>query len=177
MLSNKNLPNVISGMRILATAALLFIQPLSPAFITIYTFAGITDVLDGTIARRYGTTSELGAKLDSVADLTFYAAMLIRCLPLLGEILPTVIWIAVGCILLLRLVAYLSVAIKFHRFASPHSIWNKVTGLLVFCVPYLMHNRSLFLGYSVVVCVVALLAALQELWADFTSQRKQDRID
>lgn len=169
--------NLLTATRLVGAICLFALLPQDAWFYVIYTVCGVTDVLDGWIARRTGSCTSFGAKLDSVADLTFYAAMLIRCLPLLGEILPTVIWIAVGCILLLRLVAYLSVAIKFHRFASPHSIWNKVTGLLVFCVPYLMHNRSLFLGYSVVVCVVALLAALQELWADFTSQRKQDRID
>ena len=42
-------------------------KPLSTLFLTIYVLTGISDVLDGAIARKYTTTSELGAKLDSIA--------------------------------------------------------------------------------------------------------------
>ena len=59
-LANKNLPNCISAVRILGTASLLFIEPLSDPFLIVYTLSGITDVLDGFIARKMKTTSELG---------------------------------------------------------------------------------------------------------------------
>ena len=42
----------------------------------IYTFAGLTDVLDGWLARKTGRASEFGARLDSVADLLFYSVLL-----------------------------------------------------------------------------------------------------
>ena len=168
MLSNKNLPNVISGIRILATAALLFIQPLSTAFITIYTFAGITDVLDGTIARRYGTTSELGAKLDSVADLLFYLVMLIRIFPVMWVTLPKKIWIIVGAILIVRGAAYLTAAIKYHRFASMHTYLNKASGLMVFGIPYFI-ILPVATPYCFSVCAVAMTASFEELIVHLTS--------
>ena len=66
------LPNFLTALRIAGAACLLFITPLSPAFFIVYTFCGISDVLDGVIARASHSTTEFGAKLDSAADLLFY---------------------------------------------------------------------------------------------------------
>ena len=55
----------------------------SPMFFAIYALTGLTDVLDGWIARKMGSASQFGAKLDSVADLIFYAVMLIMIFPIL----------------------------------------------------------------------------------------------
>ncbi|MBQ2064244.1 MAG: CDP-alcohol phosphatidyltransferase family protein, partial [Firmicutes bacterium] len=61
MLSNKYLPNIISVIRMAGTVWLLFMKPLSMLFMVVYTLTGVTDALDGAIARKYGTASELGA--------------------------------------------------------------------------------------------------------------------
>ena len=95
MLANKNLPNIISCLRIAGTVCLLLMEPLSALFLVIYTFTGLSDVLDGAIARKYGTTSELGAKLDSIADLLFYTLILIRIFPIMWATLPKKIWVMV----------------------------------------------------------------------------------
>ena len=156
------LPNSITSLRILGAIVLLFLTPLSTAFYIVYTFAGLSDALDGWLARRTNTTSELGKKLDSVADLLFYAVMLVRLLPVLLERLPIEIWILIGVILLVRLCAYITAAIKYHRFASLHTYLNKVTGGGVFLVPYiLLLPIDVFL--CGVVCVIGLLASVEEL--------------
>ena len=95
MLANKNLPNIISALRIAGTVWLLFMKPLSTLFLVVYVLTGASDVADGAIARKYGTTSELGAKLDSVADLLFYTLILIRILPIMWVTLPKKIWFLV----------------------------------------------------------------------------------
>jgi len=169
MLANKNLPNIISCIRILGTACLLFITPLSPLFITIYTIAGFTDVLDGTIARKYGTTSELGAKLDSVADLLFYLVMLVKIFPVMWATLPKKIWIAVGAVLVVRGCAYLIAAAKYHRFAAQHTYMNKATGLMVFGVPYAI-LLPIAVPYCWGVCTVAMIASLEELLIHLSSK-------
>ena len=75
--------NLITIFRILASAALLFCPALSPAFFAVYIFAGITDMLDGFVARKIGTASDFGAKLDTVADLALIAVCLCKLLPIL----------------------------------------------------------------------------------------------
>ena len=59
--------NAITLLRISGTAVLLFLRPFSPAFFVVYTLTGVTDVLDGFVARKTGTASDFGAKLDSAA--------------------------------------------------------------------------------------------------------------
>ena len=61
--------NSITGIRIACSIVLLFCPAFSPAFYTLYIIAGVSDMIDGTVARKTGTVSEFGSKLDTVADL------------------------------------------------------------------------------------------------------------
>ncbi len=168
MLANKNLPNAISSIRIACTAWLLFMEPLAPLFMVVYVLTGITDVLDGAIARRYGTTSELGARLDSIADILFYTLILIRIFPVLWVTLPKKIWVMVGAVIVVRLIAYGTFALKHHRFASLHTYLNKATGLLVFGVA-LFIKTPIAVPYCWLVCIVGMISSLEELIIHLTS--------
>lgn len=165
---NKFLPNCITLVRITGTVCLLFTVPFSMIFYLIYTICGLSDVLDGTIARATGNVSESGAKLDSIADLMFYSVMLIKVFPVLWHRLPVEIWYGVGMILLIRLASYITAALKFHRFASCHTYLNKLTGAAVFAVPYLMllSNPTPF---CIAVCVIAGAASAEELMIHLTA--------
>lgn len=154
--------NFITLLRMIGTMGLLFLRPMSPQFLTIYLLTGVTDVLDGWLARKTGTASEFGARLDSIADLLFYAVMLIRIFPVLWERLPVQIWYAVAGILLLRLIAYCTAAIKYRCFASLHTWLNKMTGAAVFLLPYMLIISS-GVVYSWAVCALACAASLEEL--------------
>lgn len=156
------LPNCITTLRIAGTLCLIFTAPLSLVFYVIYTFCGLSDVLDGWIARATNSTSEFGSRLDSIADLLFYAVMLIKLLPILWRLLPAWIWYVVGGILLLRVTSYITVAVKFRRFAAVHTRMNKLTGAAVFLIPYFLALPCAF-AYSLVVCVIAGIASGQEL--------------
>ena len=52
--------NFITAIRIVCSIALLFFPVFSPAFYTLYIVAGISDILDGTVARKTGTSDILG---------------------------------------------------------------------------------------------------------------------
>jgi len=76
------LPNIITLARICLTpvvALLPFIQGYWPKVIAFVVFliAAFSDLLDGYLARRYGTTSELGILLDPIADKLLLFATLI----------------------------------------------------------------------------------------------------
>ena len=151
MLSNKNLPNILSYARIAGTIWLILMKPLTPLFLTIYTITGVTDVLD------------------SIADLLFYTLILIRIFPVMWVTLPKKIWIMVGAILLVRFVSYGTAAKKYHRFASLHTYLNKVTGLMVFLVPYAIISPAA-IPYCWSVCVVAMIGSIEELILHLTSE-------
>lgn len=158
----RNIPNIITGIRILGTVCLLFLEPLSLIFYIVYTISGISDALDGWAARKMKLQSSFGSKLDSVADLLFYTVMMIKIFPVLWENLPKTIWIVVGIILILRLADYTVTAVKYRKFAALHTYMNKLTGALLFLLPYSIH-LPILLPHSVVICAVALFATVQEL--------------
>lgn len=158
----KYVPNIISVFRIVATAALLFTSAFSNVFFGIYVLAGVSDVLDGWIARSTGNTSELGARLDSIADLLFYAVMAVKLFPVLLLRLPFIIWCMLGIVLVLRLASYGAVAIRYGRFASLHTYMNKLTGAVVFLVPFVIRT-TFAVAFCVLGCIIALMAVLEEL--------------
>ena len=158
----KNAANIITSLRIVATAIMIFMPTLSRRFFIAYTFAGVTDVLDGFVARKTGTTSKFGSKLDSLADLFFYVSMMVKILPYLIASLPAYIMLMLYSIVSIRLVMYAVVGISSGRLISNHTILNKATGLLVFCLPFVI-KTPIFKAYSFIACAVAFVAALYEM--------------
>ena len=151
--------NLITGVRILCSIALLFCQPFSPPFIVLYLIAGITDMTDGAVARKTGTTSEFGAKLDTVADFVFVAVCLWKLLPDLA--VPLWLWIWIVLIVLIKMINMISGYVIQKCFVAIHTIMNKVTGILLFILPLTLPIVEL--KYSApLVCAVATFAAIQE---------------
>ncbi len=155
------IPNTITSLRILGTVILLFIEPFSLPFFVIYTLCGITDILDGMFARLLKCKSELGARLDSIADMMFYAVMIFKILPELISLLPVFVWIMIALTVLIRIISYSTAAIKYKRFASLHTYMNKAAGLAVFIVPYFV-NLPPALFICIAVTLIAMTATIEE---------------
>ena len=77
------------------SVVLLFCPVLSPTFYTLYITAGVSDMIDGAVARRTGTASEFGSRLDTAADIIFVAVCLIKLLPVLHVPVWLYLWIAI----------------------------------------------------------------------------------
>jgi CDP-diacylglycerol--glycerol-3-phosphate 3-phosphatidyltransferase len=157
-----NVPNAITGFRIVGSAVLLFVPPLSFFFYILYALCGISDAVDGFIARRFKLTGELGAKLDSIADLLFYAVMLTHIIPFLVPRVPHVVWYCVGALVALRLFTYGYATAKYHRFPSLHTYTNKLTGMVLFAVPFLLLFAKAT-TVSFIACAVVAVSSIEEL--------------
>lgn len=153
-----NTADTITSVRIVASLFLLFPPLGSVWFLTVYTIAGLTDALDGWMARRTGTASQFGARLDSAADLLFYGVLILRLFPALWQSFPVTIWYAVVAIVLVRLSAYAAAYYKYHQFSALHTWLNKLTGVAVFLLPYVL-AVSAGIAYGWAVCLLALAAA------------------
>ena len=125
--------NTITFFRIAAGIALLFCPVFSPAFYVFYIAAGLSDMLDGFVARKTDTVSKLGTKLDTIADLVLVVVCLIKLLPILS--LPAWLYIWIGIIALIKVVNIISGFIVQKRFVTVHSVMNKATGALLFLLP------------------------------------------
>ena len=154
--------NLCTIVRIAGAAALWLTRPETAGFYAIYALSGLSDALDGWLARRTGSADDFGARLDSAADLLFYGSMLLYMLPALWLRLPGWVWIMLAAVLAIRLCAYAAGAVRERRFTALHTIPNKLTGLMVFLVPFALRTPWT-VGYCAAACIVAAVAALHEM--------------
>ncbi len=162
------MPNAISALRIICAITLLFLEPLSVLFLATYVVCGISDFLDGYIARRTKHVSQFGATLDSIADVIFFGVLLIIFIPLLKISLWMRIWI--GAIIMIRISSLIIGAVKYRTLVFIHTYANKVTGMALFCFPFLYN----YLGLPVTVmllCGMAGISATEELIINIISKR------
>ena len=151
--------NAITIFRIADSIALLLCPVFSPAFYAFYIMAGVSDMLDGFVARKTNTVSRFGAKLDTIADYMFVAICLIKLLPVLS--IPSWLYVWIGIIAFIKTVNIVSGFAVQKRFVSVHSAMNKATGALLFLFPLTI--RVFPLKYSaIVVCALATFAAIEE---------------
>lgn len=156
----KYMPNALTGLRMVLSLCLLLIKPFSPLFLIIYSICGISDILDGLIARKTHSVSAFGSKLDSIADILFMSAVLIALVPKLTIPAGFIIWILL--IAAVRIVSLIIVYCKYHTFAILHTYANKITGLLLFCFPYFYTLLNISLTGSIL-CIAASLSSAEEL--------------
>ena len=151
--------NVITIFRIAASIVLLFCPVFSPAFYAFYIAAGLSDMLDGFVARKTDTVSKLGARLDTIADFVLVVVCLIKLLPVMS--IPVWLFVWIGMIALIKAVNIVSGFAVQKKFVAVHSVMNKATGVLLFLLPLTIPTVPL--KYSaIVVCAAATFAAIQE---------------
>ena len=151
--------NTITFFRIAAGIALLFCPVFSPAVYVFYISAGLSDMLDGFVARKTDTVSKLGARLDTIADLVLVVVCLIKLLPVLR--IPAWLYGWIGIIAFIKVVNLISGFVIQKRFVTVHSVMNKATGALLFLLPLTL--PAVPLKYTaIVVCAAATFAAIQE---------------
>lgn len=163
------LPDFITMSRIVSAVALLPLRAFSTTFFAVYTYCGISDVLDGAVARATHSENESGARLDSIADIIFYSVTAIKILPALCDELTPMIWGIIAAAALLRIISYAAAAIKYRRFASLHTYMNKLTGFFVFTVPYIIFMPFAKTAF-VIISVTAVISAAEELLIHMTGR-------
>lgn len=153
-------PNAISVARIFLSLSLLFWLDHPLIFGLVYLACGISDVLDGFIARMTKTQSNLGAKLDSIGDLFLTGVIVVAMLVWVGDRLSTFYPVLLA-IVAVRAANLGLAAFKFHTFAILHTWANKATGLLLFVTPvvFIVAPRT---EAFYPVCFLALLSAAEE---------------
>ena len=148
--------------RIFLSILLLFLPFPSLPFLALYIAGGVTDMVDGFVARATGTAGARGAKLDSLADGVFFLVSVIKIIPSLS--LPPLLSAPVMIVLLVRVANLLH---SFLKGREPlHTTADKITGFLLFLLPLSLGFVPVMLSTSVITAV-ALFAAIEEtvlLW-------------
>ena len=154
----KQLANIFTGLRIIGSIALLFFAFPSRPFYILYLFCGFSDMIDGTIARKFNAVSSFGSKLDTVADIVFMAVCSIKLLPVIH--LSIFLWIWIAVIAMIKVTNIVLGFVYRKELVDLHTVWNKATGFLLFILPLTL--RFVESAYSfAVVCIIATIAAMQ----------------
>ena len=157
----RHIPNLLSVIRIVLALSIIIFANNNKFVFSIVLLCGLTDALDGYIARKYHFESKLGAKLDSLGDYVFFLIL----------VLYFFIWhidlikensIFIGIIIIVRLLSLLVCWIKNKKIYSLHTISNKITGVLLFIgilVEIISERKDIILF----LLMIALISAFEEL--------------
>ena len=162
----KAIPDLLSLSRLVLAFVLLLTEPLSPTFLSIFLICGITDILDGSVARRFDACSEHGYMIDSISDTVLTVILLYCIIPVVNWEGWMVIWIA--AIAAVRIIAFAIGSVRYGRLAFVHTYLNKFSGALLFLAPFLL----VIIGAPVtvaIVCCVSSVSAAEYLYINITS--------
>ena len=107
-----NIADAITASRIVFAVLILFCAAFSMQFYAFYLLGGFTDMIDGHAARKLNQKSSFGAKLDTIADLVFVTAVLIKVLPALH--MPAWMWIWIVIIAIIKLTNLVTGLVLLH---------------------------------------------------------------
>ena len=162
----KYIANIITGSRMVLSLPLLLIPLTSAWFYVFYLLCGLSDMVDGTVARRTNSATEFGARLDTVS-FVFMIVALIKFVPHLH--IPVWLWIWIGVIAMMKLGNAAGGFVRTKKLISPHTVLNKVTGLLLFLLPVTISFVDL--TYTLpIVCTLATVAAIHEVYFTYSEK-------
>jgi cardiolipin synthase len=136
-----NIPNFLSILRIALVPVFLWflLEEMFVSAITVLAIAGLTDFLDGYLARKLNQTTKLGKMLDPVADRLYIFATLLA-LSATGYV-P---WWLAGLVILrdvLMLISLPVLASVGHRSLPVHYLGKASTFALLYAFPLLLMGK------------------------------------
>lgn len=169
----KKVPNILSVLRIVFAASLIFcvidFEKGRIFFLILFLLGGITDFLDGYIARRYDACSDLGTKLDLLGDASFVIISFACFIYLIFSkaitfkttryIIFTLVFAAS-----LKLSVYITTFIKFKVLNGLHTYLNKLVGTCYFfAIPVCIYLRNVPEALQYGVIILWIISACDEL--------------
>lgn len=173
----KGVPNFLSGFRLLLAVA-LWIPAMLDRSLWVgagLLAAGLTDVLDGYLARRWGAVTEYGSRLDSAADMVLVTCAAFWVILVEPDIffdnkLLVLSWMLIGTA---SLVVGL---VKFRRIPDLHLYMTKVSS----AAGYVFIIFMFVVGYSPVLFYIAssflILSTLESLLLQLLTHKPDERV-
>jgi cardiolipin synthase len=131
----RHLPNVLTSLRLVAApavAALLILGDHRIAFV-VFAVAGLSDAVDGYLAKRFGFSTRFGRILDPIADKALMFAAFVM-LAILGEVPLWLVILVVGRDALITLGLFVGVAAQAPIRVQPLTLGKLCAALQVLYV-------------------------------------------
>jgi len=176
----KHIPNAISILRLVTFLSLPGITQISDSaamkltFTLVFCFVGLTDVLDGWIARKFHLQSELGAKLDNIADTCVFCVGFISLMFLLKlKFYPDFAHciIPLGIATALKVFSFALTRVRFGQWNTMHTWLNKSLGTVIFlCIPCCIWMDSIDYRLAIAVSAFIALTVAEDTFILLTSE-------
>lgn len=156
----QNIPNSLSILRIVLSLLIPFVAQNKTLLFVIMLLCGLTDVLDGFIARRFNCQSQLGARLDSIGDFVFFLVLVLYFLVWRIDLIKENI-VFLSAVIAVRLSSLIACRVKNRKAYTLHTIANKITGVVVFTgilISFIIEKRVII----EIILTVALVSAVEE---------------
>lgn len=162
----KNIPNLITSVRLFAAIAIIAITwsgiaPVPTWFLPLFIAAAFSDMLDGYIARRFNWCTAFGAHLDSISDMTLYAAVFTCFLAYRPEAMTACAPIFVSGVIIQ--VSHWAYSVWKHKqFPSYHSTLSRVVAYAMFfaCLYFWTTKSAIVLAAMLVLWIVCSLEGI-----------------
>jgi CDP-diacylglycerol--glycerol-3-phosphate 3-phosphatidyltransferase len=162
--ARRRLTDAVTVSRVPIAFAMLLLPRRSVAVSWLFVLGVATDLLDGPLARRLGTDSARGARLDSGADAVFVAASAVAVAATVDQASRRIVGRAAGVVCATRLTTLLLTRRRFGTWSVMHTRLNKATGLgLATVAAVALVRRRMPIGVLGAVAVLAEVAAIEEL--------------
>ena len=163
MVNNKigTFPNILSLSRILLSPVLFMIAGEKIILFLLLSLIGLTDVLDGFVARKIKKETMIGAWLDSIADFVFFISFIIYSVWFELEYMIKLQYFII-VIITIKLLSVVTGFIKYRQPGLLHTIANKITHIIVFaglCV-FVLFRSTIIVEIGL---TISILSALEEL--------------
>lgn len=170
-------PNLLSGFRLLLAVALWIPAMLDLPLVVGagLVMAGLTDVLDGFLARRWGVATEYGSRLDSAADMVLvvcaaFWVILVEPSVFFDNKLLVLSWMLMGTA---SLVVGL---VKFRRIPDLHLYMTKASS----AAGYVFIIFMFVVGYSAALFYIAsallIISTLESLLLQLLTHKPDERV-
>ena len=171
-----SIPNLLSLLRLalVPVLALTAAQGQKDWFLILLAVSLLSDMLDGYFARKLQQTSELGARLDSWADMLTYAAMILGIYLLWPSIFEQqkIFLLAATLSYILPVMLALS---RFGSFPSYHTWGAKLAAVLLAPAFYLLILADNQLFFRAVIIFHAVVA-IEEIAITFILKRPRTNV-
>ena len=179
----KTIPNILSISRLILIPAMIipayYIDNEPNArfiFLIMFIIIGVTDKLDGTLARYLNQTTALGAKLDTIADMVFYPLIALWLYRFESGVVGEW-WNLIYFLLALYFFKMITGKIKFGYVPAFHTIGAKTfSASLYFFMIIAMLDSNLAESIFPLLCVIGFINQIEETYILLTRDSVDENI-
>jgi len=128
----KHIPNILSVLRIPLSISLLFMTASPVLYIPTYFVCGLTDVMDGYLARRFHWETKFGAKIDSIGDFVMLGSVFSSIFFVMKIKLERYMLLMISAVATLKATNLVLTRIKFKQWNAIHTIAGKLFNIPLF---------------------------------------------